>query len=155
FNRIQYPLYHIAFSLDGALLASDCRGKDDIRLWDVASGKSLYSRKGGGNGVNQLVFSPDHAKLVSCDPDNTIRFWNRHTGNVVGTFSFPDATALALSPDGARLAVANGKGIGLHLVVPDANRTVAWGMVPPPPKPADFVQETRSSFITGYVQVEA
>jgi WD40 repeat protein len=62
--------------------------------------------------ITDVVFTPDGKRLISASTDKTIRVWDVATGKSVRTIlgeSWPGASgeinAIALSPDGARLAV--------------------------------------------------
>lgn len=65
----------IAFSRHGDLLAS---GSVDttVKLWEVDSGKLLYTFRGHTGTVYDLVFSLDDEHIISSSNDHSIRFWN-------------------------------------------------------------------------------
>jgi WD40 repeat protein len=99
----------LAFSPDGRILAST--GDDRVvRLWDLASARSLALLEDHTDGVRALAFSPDGGTLASAGNDRVVRLWDPtsarslaalggHTGQVLG---------LAFSPDGRILASAGG-----------------------------------------------
>lgn len=70
----------IAFSLDGAVLASG--GEDgSIRLWDTETGAILgQPLTGHHRGVFALAFSSDGKHLTSVSEDNTIALWDAQKG---------------------------------------------------------------------------
>ena len=96
----------LAFSPDGAMLASGSTWDDPIRLWDVATGRHLKTLAGHTGTVKAVVFSPNSAMLASGSSDNTIRLWDVATGRHLKTFTGHTGTvrAVAFSPDGAMLA---------------------------------------------------
>ena len=95
----------MAFSPDGQRLAS---GSDDgtVKLWDSATGKELFARKGHDDLVYSVAFSPDGQRLASGSKDKTVKIWDSVTGKEL--FSLKghahEVFGLAFSPDGQRLA---------------------------------------------------
>jgi WD40 repeat protein/serine/threonine protein kinase len=69
------PVRSVAFSPHGELLLS---GSDDnaVRVWDLASGRSLKVLRGHGNAVRSSEFSPDGNYVVSGGEDQKIRVWD-------------------------------------------------------------------------------
>jgi len=47
-----------------------------LRLWDLASGKTVRSFTGHTSDVNSVAFSADNRQIVSGSRDRTIRLWN-------------------------------------------------------------------------------
>lgn len=68
------PLYHAAFSADGALLAT-ASGDHSARLWDAASGALLYTLDGHDDSVIRALFAPDGKHLLTVSTDNSLRLW--------------------------------------------------------------------------------
>ncbi len=81
----ELPLSHrsvrdIAFRPDGRLLAS--AGDDSqLKIWDLATKKELYSLTGHEQPIADLDFSPDGEFLVSASEDNTVRAWRISEGS--------------------------------------------------------------------------
>jgi RNA polymerase sigma factor (sigma-70 family) len=116
-----------------------------VQLWDLASGKELFSEcKGHESKVFQLAFSPDRKTLVSANSvyrQGQILLWDWASGQRLRVLP-ENAHALSFSPDGKRLAtltvfrgendvrsvpiwdVASGKKVILN-AVPDANQVRA------------------------------
>src|SRR5262245_11648702 len=61
------PVNCLAFSPDGKLLASGSVAKS-IKIWDLATGKEIFTLQGHARPVLSLAFSPDGKTLASaCD----------------------------------------------------------------------------------------
>jgi len=75
-------IFSIAFSPDGALLASGT-ADNAIGLWDVASGELLSINTSHAGSIFQVSFSPDGTLLASASRDQTIRLWDPVDGRQI------------------------------------------------------------------------
>lgn len=93
----------LAFSPDGAFLASDSRC-GSIQIWDAATGSRLRTLTGHSQWVGCLSFSTDSHTLVSTSDDRTIRVWDSITGEEDQVFDGHGDTAIYLKffPNGRR-----------------------------------------------------
>jgi WD40 repeat protein/transcriptional regulator with XRE-family HTH domain len=72
----------IAFSPDGKFLATGDMNAE-IRLYQVADWKQLFTCKGHTDWVISIAFSPDSRILASGSDDQTIKLWNITTGECI------------------------------------------------------------------------
>lgn len=95
----------VAFAPDGVTLAT---GSDDktIKLWNLPTGKEIYTLKGHTQWIWTVAFSPDGVTLASGSADKTIKLWNLATGKEIRTLKqhSQGVTSVAFSPDGRFLA---------------------------------------------------
>ena len=102
----------IAFSQDGKTLASG--GKDEeIRLWDVESGKLKHAFAGHALSIEFLKYASDGEIIVSQGGDNNVCIWNANSGELIHIISdFKDEiTDLDFAADGKTLVTANSNGL--------------------------------------------
>jgi WD40 repeat protein len=94
----------VAWNHDGTRLAA--AASDSIRIWDVTTGKVEHVLNGHTAAITFLAYSPDGARLVSGDEDNTVRFWNPGSGEAAGSLQgdVKSVRGVAWHPDGKRLA---------------------------------------------------
>ncbi len=95
--------WSVAFSPDGKTLAS--AGGEEVRLWDVTTGKNIATLEGHTDWALCVAFSPDGTILASGSADKTVRLWNirtsKNTAKLEGHAGW--VQAVAFSPDGRTL----------------------------------------------------
>ncbi|HYE04041.1 MAG TPA: sigma-70 family RNA polymerase sigma factor [Planctomycetota bacterium] len=108
------PVWSLAFSPDGALLASAC-DEHLVGLWDAATGERLGELVGHGDAMRSVAFSPDGRRIVSGGNDGTARIWDARTRQEIVTLRCGGLVPqVAWSPDGRWLAAAvTGQGVRL------------------------------------------
>ena len=99
------PVYGVAFSSDGTLLATASKDKT-ARLWDPATGDCLRALTGHDGPVYGVAFSPDGTLLATASKDGTARLWDPATGDCLRALTGHDGPVygVAFSPDGTLLA---------------------------------------------------
>jgi WD40 repeat protein/tRNA A-37 threonylcarbamoyl transferase component Bud32 len=98
-----WPCYSIAFSSDGALVAT---GATDgtVRLWSTKGGAPSTITGHSGH-VTALAFLPNGSALLSGSKDHTVRILDLKTGDsrVLGDYG-AEIKTIQLSPDGTQVA---------------------------------------------------
>ena len=102
----------LAFSSDGEKLASASEWGEEkaVLLWNARTGKLLRKLTGYDHGIHTLVFSPDGNTLVGGARDGTFRVWDPNTGQNTTTIR-EWSDSLTYSPDGRKIAIAQGRDI--------------------------------------------
>lgn len=105
-------IYALAISPDKKLLASG--GIDQkVIIWDIASGKQLYSLTEHTQAVLSLAFSHDNKLLASGSADGSVKIWDVARGVRVEniTLQSKGVACVAFSLDGKKLAIAGANNV--------------------------------------------
>jgi WD40 repeat protein len=102
------PIDSVAFSPDGALIASTSSGDNTIRIWDAITGAPKRTIKCPVIVRTPVAFFPDNETIATASFDIGIQLWNITTGTAKQNFDL-DCDSLsffAVSPDGTTFASA-------------------------------------------------
>ncbi len=95
----------------------------EVRLWDVNTGRLMWTRLAHQGNVHALAWSPDGAFLASAGSDMTVQVWqvlSHKTWYDIGETTQGELQALAWSPDGTSLLLCGTGSQALRLY--DAHR---------------------------------
>ncbi|MGE0285357.1 MAG: caspase family protein [Bradyrhizobium sp.] len=134
-----FPVSSVAFSSDGRAALSGSNDKT-VKLWDIASGRTLRTFTGHSNQVVSVAFSPDGRAVLSGSQDHTLKFWDVAGGREIRTFTghSGEVNSVAFSPDGRTALsgsadqalklwdVASGREIGAFVGLSDDVSSVAF-----------------------------
>jgi len=78
-------------------------------VWDLASGKKLFTLPGNATIVRSALYSPDGQTIVTTGDDQAAKLWDANNGQKLLTFyGHSDSVSFAaFSPDGTRLATSS------------------------------------------------
>jgi WD40 repeat protein len=104
-----FQLNSMAMSPDGKRLATaydryeGMKPFHEVQVWDVQTGKVLFTRKGHDSPINRVAYSPDGKRLAIAGVD--VKVWDAQTGKELLSLTGA-GWGVAYSPDGKRLASA-------------------------------------------------
>jgi WD40 repeat protein len=106
FSDGQHWNYAIALSPDGRWLIG---GHEEIKIWEIETGKMVASLKGHKAAIMCAAFSPDGKTLATGSVDRSVKLWNLLIQHEVATLTGHQGPVsdVAFSPDGSLLVSAS------------------------------------------------
>src|SRR5262249_33870314 len=112
-----YP-FALAFATDGRRLAvgseqtPEMRHRDAVQVVDLIDGHGVQALRGLSGASEKAWFSPDDSLVVAVSQAWELGVWDRRTGALKLVLDAPpgasvDNSAVAISPDGRRLAFSS------------------------------------------------
>jgi WD40 repeat protein len=100
----------VAFSPDGKRIVSGSVDKT-VKVWEVQTGKELFTLQGHTGLVQSVAFSPDGSQILSGSWDGTVKVWNAQTGHKARSLNNKGlagvVSSVACCPDGKRIVGAS------------------------------------------------
>jgi WD40 repeat protein len=113
----------VAFSSDGATLASGGMYNHNVLVWDTRTGQTRHVLTGHESDIHALAFSPDGQILASASYDRTIRLWDVRTGRAIATLTGHTSVVMAVAFHPGGTILASG-GASASVDYPDDDCTV-------------------------------
>ena len=125
---------HVAFVDEERVLCAEAvkeSGLVQFVLWELATGKALWTAHETADAAREFVLSADRELFASrIATHNTVRIWQTRDGATVQDISVAGEWALAwaFSPDGTQLIVAEGANLEVHnILAGEREQTLAVG----------------------------
>jgi WD40 repeat protein len=145
------PVTAIDFLPDGRLVSI---GEDkQLRIWDAKTAKEQKAIAAGDAAVVSLSVTADGSKAATAGADKTAKVWTLADGKAAATVALAGpAQAIAVSPNGTRLAIAFADGKANHLNVYDVATGRELQALPQPGGPIrslSFLPDNRTLLASG------
>src|SRR5262249_17443932 len=85
------------------------RGQGEVRVFDLATGRPIFTLRGHTSEVWAVTFTPDGRRIATSGLDRTIKLWEMETGQEVFTLRghTNGVLSVAFSADGRRLVTGS------------------------------------------------
>lgn len=146
------PVRQVAITPDGARIFSVGDDKN-LRIWDAKTGKEQKAIPAGDGAIVGLSFTTDVSNVATASGDKTAKVWTVADGKAVTNVTLAGpAQAVAISPNGTRLAVAFADGKANKLRIYDAVNGRELQLLPDPSGPVHslfFLGDNRTLVAAG------
>jgi len=119
------PITDLLFSHGGQHIIS--AGEDGaIRLWEVLTGKEIFTFRGHTGKINSIAINNNGTFLASAGEDCSVRLWNLETGlGIVAYYRSPDGEWILSTPDGYYTCSPEGSPL-LYYILPNKTETYSF-----------------------------
>jgi len=146
------PVRQLLVSADSARILSVGDDKH-LRVWEAKTGKQQTAIPAGDSAVVGISMSSDGSKVATVSADKIAKVWSLSDGKTIATMTLAGpGQAIALSPNGARLAVAFVEGTANRLRVYDVPTSRELQSLPDPAGPVRslvFLADNRTLIAAG------
>src|SRR5262249_37810399 len=89
---------------------TDLATTGELAVWEAATGREVFGRRGLKGGIQCVTYSPDGTRLASGNLNGQVTVWDAASGHEVFTRSVSGGSVLsvAFSPDGKCVAAGSG-----------------------------------------------
>jgi WD40 repeat protein len=109
-SELSGPVFSIAFSPDGSLLAAAGPSERVVPIWDLRDGQVCRRIRGHVGGTASVNFSPDGATLATAGNDGMVRLWSVRTAGLRICLNgrAPGLSKVAFTADGRAVVACAG-----------------------------------------------
>jgi WD40 repeat protein len=123
------------YSVEAVTITSD-RSKaisaswdNTLKVWDLITGKEIFTLTGHLNSVNKVVVTPDNSKAISASWDGTYKVWDLLTGKLLFTLAgnLNSVNAIAITPDSQYAICVSGDALKVWDLVTGKEKIIFLG----------------------------
>jgi WD40 repeat protein len=125
-----YAANQAEFNKDGKLILAWSRDNKVAQIYEVSSGKLLYTLTGHNNEISSASFSPDGKSVMTASFDANVRIWDAASGKQIRTEIIPDYLcngglgSVTFTPDGQRALIKSSNKVSVWSIFGGVNFTI-------------------------------